>query len=189
MRSKFSASFAGILLTPSETVPAVLEQENFGSGLIVLLAGWLNILLSILLIAPVSLGAESVVVSLMMGMMFMSALFLMKVMGIHFFAELLGGKGSMTGLFAGLAWSMAPLHLGLPLTFLALGTRLVILIPVWIILLAWSSRLSVDVISRHYSLPQFRSALSTILPGIFSIMFMMCMAAGSAFLILYRIFP
>lgn len=134
------------------------------------LSAWLSFLTGILLFFDWKATLGQFVFIYAFFALFLGAVKLLKALLIHFFTEMLGGQGRITRFMVLLGYADIPLHFFLPLGLLLGGRSSLLLIPVLIVLAAWSGILGMAALKIHYGLSWQKSFVAALAPSFFIVL-------------------
>lgn len=162
MREHFSEALAltyDLLTRPRSTLNLITREQRIEEGLVI---WFLTILLSV--ISIFAQWGQSTVLTFFGVYIGAGLFFLIRLGCLHGTARLLGGKGAMTGIAAGLCFADIPMNLAtLAESFLFILPEELIHV-VSIVAMVWSFVLCVIVVMTNYRFSVARSIVTIVLP-------------------------
>jgi hypothetical protein len=156
-----------ILIHPDSAVRRLKNSPNLDAAFGILLCGWLNFLIGLFLFLKIGVSFPGFAALFALTGAALIVLFLMKAMWLHFFAELLGGKGRLTNLVSLMGYSSTPFNLFLPAALFAQVTSPFLAVPFGLFILAWTSVLGCKALKANYGLSTKEAILSGAAPAFF----------------------
>lgn len=151
-----------VLSQPRTALAVITKEQRIEEGLLI---WFLTILLSV--ISIFAQWEQSTVLTFFGVYIGAGLFFLIRLGCLHGTARLLGGKGAVTGIAAGLCFADIPMNLA------TLAESFVFVVPeeiihvVTIVAMVWSFVLTLMVVMANYRLGIVRSVLAIILPVVF----------------------
>lgn len=151
-----------VLTKPKTTLATITKEQHIEEGMLI---WFLTILLSV--ISIFAQWEQSTVLTFFGVYIGAGLFFLIRLGCLHGTARLLGGRGAVTGIAAGLCFADIPMNLA------TLAESFVFILPtevihvISIVAMVWSFVLTVMVVMGNYGMSVIRSVLAIFLPVIF----------------------
>ena len=163
---------------PESAFGKLKDAKSTGPVSVLFLSGWMNLAIAALCLLKIRANLNQFVLLFLISGIFLLVLFSIKAATQHMIAELMGGSGKISGLFASLSFALLPLHLSLPAVLLTQRFSPFLSAAGIFALLFWSNLLSFKAIKTNYGLSNTRTLAVGIAPSLLVLSSIITLAAS-----------